>query len=97
MDSNRLIEKLKKKYVKIKSKTNSGYETTVCTLNRNLVDSQASVSGRHMANPFSKSLRKPYRYVDVWEKSTNSWILIRWDKVVEVDGRKVKNGIVYIG
>lgn len=97
MDSNRLIEKLKTKYVKIKSKTNSGYETTVCTLNRNLVGSQGSMSGRNMANPFSKSLRKPYRYLDVFEKSTNSWTLIRWDKVVEVDDRKVKNGIVYIG
>ena len=97
MDSNRLIEKLKEGYVKIKSKTNAGQQTSVYTLNTGLIDGQVSMSGRSLANPFSKSLRKPYRYLDVFEKSTNTWTLIRWDKVVEVDGRKLKGGIQYIG
>jgi hypothetical protein len=97
MDSDRLIEKLKKGYVKIKSKTNVGQQTSAYTLNRELIDGQVSMAGRNQANPFSKSLRKPYRYLDVFEKSTNTWTLIRWDKVVEVDGRKIKSGIIYIG
>jgi len=97
MDSNKLIEKLKKGYVKIKSKTNAGQQISAYTLNRGLIDGQVSMGGRNVANPFSKSLRKPYRYLDVFEKSTNSWTLIRWDKVVEVDGIKTKSGIEYIG
>ena len=97
MDSKILTEKLKNGYVKLRLQVQpDAQEAIVATLNPDLMGEQLSVSSRGMGSDFSKSLRRPYRYLDVWNSTKGCWSLIRWNNIVAVDGKKLKNGVQYI-